>query len=132
MILVPHYDQMYDGRFRQGWKQTPIVEKLFKDIVNAYTAVLHFAFSVKRHLVAGKLERFGNGVKNLVGYLKAKFDEEINRIASLKQSVLDDTQAAFAQGVIDSFKSLEYILKDIQNFQTTSVKLHQEQIELIN
>ncbi|KAK7934575.1 hypothetical protein PG985_000070 [Apiospora marii] len=132
MVLIPHYDRMYDERSSPTWKSTPIVEKLFRDIVNAYTAVLHFSFSVKRHIEPGKLRRVNNGIKNLVGLLSADFDEKISYIASLKQSVLDDTQAAFAQGVLDSFKSLDYAVKDIRHFQATSVELHEKQIELLN
>ena len=139
MVLVPHYDRLYGERLRPGSNPIEIVDKLFRDIVNAYTVILQFSFSVKRHIEAGKLETLKHGMKNLFGYLKLKFEEKIKHIASLKQSILEDTQAAFNKGVFDSFKSLEYttssmksIIEDIYHLQPKMMEIQREQTELLN
>jgi hypothetical protein len=55
MILIPHYDQIYDERQKPGFKSNDLVEKLFRDVIEVYVAVLDFLFSIKRHLEASNL-----------------------------------------------------------------------------
>jgi hypothetical protein len=58
MIIIPHYDGLYDERTKTNeWKPSPVVEKLFQDIIDAYSAVINFSFSVQRHLRAGSLAK---------------------------------------------------------------------------
>lgn len=44
MILILHYDQLYDKRSRAEteWKQSAIEDKFFNSIISAYVAVLSF------------------------------------------------------------------------------------------
>lgn len=58
MILIPHYDQLYDERQKPGFESNDLIEKLFRDV---YVAVLDFLFSIKRHLEASTLGKMRHG-----------------------------------------------------------------------
>ncbi|KAK6859062.1 hypothetical protein PG995_004915 [Apiospora arundinis] len=138
MIIIPHYDRLYDERSKPGWKPNEVVNKLFDDIVNAYTAVLRFAFSVKRHIEGDKLDKLRHGFKDFFGASKSKFDDRIKEIAVLKKKVLEDTQAAFEKRSLDSLASLGDItnsmkntIDDIRDFQPTLLNLQQSQLEIM-
>jgi hypothetical protein len=55
MILIPHYGQLYDERQKSDVKSNELVEKLFRDVVDVYVAVLEFLFAIKRHVEARTL-----------------------------------------------------------------------------
>jgi hypothetical protein len=100
LLLYSHYDKLYDERERAktnkaDWKPSPIVDKLFQDIVSTYAAVLDFSLSVKRHLSAGTLAKLRHGFKDFWGASKMKFQAKIEAIAALKQKILDGSQAIF-------------------------------------
>jgi hypothetical protein len=55
MILVPHYNQLYDERQKPGFKSSGLIDKLLCDVVDVYVAVLDFLFAIKRHVEARTL-----------------------------------------------------------------------------
>lgn len=61
MILIPHYDQLYDERQKPGFESNDLIEKLFRDVTEVYVAVLDFLFSIKRHLEASTLGKMRHG-----------------------------------------------------------------------
>jgi hypothetical protein len=73
LILIPHYDQLYDERQKPGFKSTQLVDKLFRDVTSVYIAVLEFMFSIKRHIETSTLGKFRHALKNVVGVELAKF-----------------------------------------------------------
>lgn len=50
MILVPHYDKIYDQRDNPGFKMDDMAQELFRQIKECYVAVMDFTFSVKKHI----------------------------------------------------------------------------------
>jgi hypothetical protein len=135
MILIPHYDELYDERTKgDQWKASPIVEKLFQDIIDAYTAVLNFSFSIQRHLGAGTLARLKHGLKDFFGVSKAAFEGSMATIAAYKNKIIEDSQAIFQDKSlhqIDTVKGIvsgiEDTVKDIVKFQDTLRVMQEEQ-----
>jgi hypothetical protein len=138
MIIIPHYDRLYDERSKANskneWKPSPVVEKLFQDIIHAYAAVLNFSFSIRRHLGAGTLAKLRHGFKDFFGASKAKFEGKMATIASYKKKILEDSQAIFQDKSlhqIDAVKgivsNIEGTVNEIRSFQSTLQKMHEEQ-----
>lgn len=138
MIIIPHYDRLYDERSKanskNGWKPSPVVEKLLQDIIHAYAAVLNFSFSVRRHLSAGTLARYRHGFKDIFGASKAKFEGKMATIASHKRKILEDSQAIFQDKTLHQLDSVRGIVSNIENtvneirsFQSTLQKMQEEQ-----
>jgi hypothetical protein len=61
MILVPHYNQLYDERQKSGFKSNDLIDKLFRDVVDVYVAVLDFLYAIKRHVEARTLATMRHG-----------------------------------------------------------------------
>lgn len=61
MILIPHYSQLYDERQNSDFKSNELIEKLFRDVVDVYVAVLDFLFAIKRHVEARTLATMRHG-----------------------------------------------------------------------
>lgn len=141
MILIPHYDRMYDERDRAkaekaDFKPSPILDKLYQDIVSTYAAVLNFSFSIKRHLSAGTMAKLRHGFKDFLGTSKAKFQGKIDTIATLKKKILEGSQAIFQDKTLQGFdavkgvmSSIEGTVNDIKQFQNEFLQLQERQIE---
>ncbi|KAK4149122.1 ankyrin-3 [Chaetomidium leptoderma] len=133
MIIVRHYDRLYDERSKPQWKPSPLVEKLFQDVIGAYAAVLDFSFAVKRHLTAGALTRIKHGFKDFFGISKAKFEDQLAAVARLKKKIIEESHGAFQdktlsqlQGVSTVLAGIEGTVRHIQDFQDTQRKLHED------
>jgi hypothetical protein len=133
MIIVRHYDRLYDERTKPQWKPSPLVEKLFQDVISAYAAVLDFSFAIKRHLTAGALTRIKHGFKDFFGLSKAKFEDKLNTVATLKKKILEESQGAFQDktltqlhGVSTVLAGIEGTVQHIRDFQDTQKKLHED------
>ncbi|KAK4221488.1 ankyrin-3 [Podospora fimiseda] len=138
MIIITHYDRLYDERSKKNFKASPMVEKLFQDVVSVYVAVLDFSFAVKRHLTAGSLTRFKHGLKDFFGGSNKKFIEKLEVIASLKGKILEESQGAFQdkaltqlEGVSDALTGIKNSVREIQGFQEENKKLHSEQMAVL-
>ncbi|KAK4110138.1 hypothetical protein N656DRAFT_831090 [Canariomyces notabilis] len=114
MILVRHYDQLYDERSEPNWKPSPVVEKLFQDVIGAYEAVLDFSFAIKRHLTTGALTRIKHGFKDFFGMSKVKFEDKLNTVAALKKKILEESQAAFQDKTLTQLQDVTALLAGIE------------------
>jgi hypothetical protein len=61
IILIPHYSQLYDERQKLDVKSNELVEKLFRDVVDVYVAVLGLLFAIKRPVEARTLATMRHG-----------------------------------------------------------------------
>ncbi|KAM7211429.1 ankyrin-3 [Rhypophila decipiens] len=133
MIVVRHYDRLYDERANAKWKPSPLVEKLFGDVISAYEAVLDFSFAVRRHLTAGTLTRFKHGFKDFFGSSKNKFEGKLNTIAELKKKIVEGSQGAFQDKTLTQLEGMSGVLQsitgtvnDIKEFQAQQEQWHKE------
>ncbi|KAL2128709.1 hypothetical protein VTI74DRAFT_8810 [Chaetomium olivicolor] len=133
MIIVRHYDRLYDERNKPQWKPSPLVEKLFQDVISAYAAVLDFSFAIKRHLTAGALTRIKHGFKDFFGLSKVKFEDKLSAVASFKAKILEESQGAFQDKTLTQLENVSTVLagiedsvRHIQEFQDTQKKLHED------
>ncbi|KAK0707798.1 ankyrin repeat-containing domain protein [Lasiosphaeris hirsuta] len=115
MIIVRHYDRLYDERHKPHWKASALVEKLFQDVITAYSAVLDFSFAIKRHLTAGTLTRIKHGFKDFFGGSKAKFEGKLSTIATLKKKILEESQGAFQDKTLSKLEGVSNVLGDISS-----------------
>ena len=113
MIIVRHYDDLYDEQDKPGWKPSPLVDKLFQDIIAAYAAVLDFSFAIKRHLTAGTLARVRHGFKDFFGASKAKFEIKLTTVSELKHKILEESQGAFQDKTLNQLEGISGVLADI-------------------
>lgn len=97
MVLIPHYDRLYDETFKPNWKGNPIVEKLFNHITKAYIAVLSFSFAIKRHISTSPLARIGHVISDFFGASELKFHTLLDNIGDKKTRVLEDSMAVFQE-----------------------------------
>ncbi|KAI9685134.1 MAG: hypothetical protein M1822_004721 [Bathelium mastoideum] len=135
MVLIRHYDRLYDERQKPGWKSSDIVDKLFKDIRATYAAVLDFSYSIKKHLSGGKLAKLRHGFKDFFGAEASKFQAKIDAIGDLKKKVLEATDGAFQGKTFQRFDDLQDLMKsmksnvqDIKDFQKTSEEFYHAQL----
>lgn len=133
MIIVRHYDRLYDERSKPQWKPSPLVEKLFQDVIGAYAAVLDFSFAIKRHLTAGSLTRIKHSFKDFFGLSKANFEDKLSTVATHKKKILEESQGAFQDKTLTQLDSVSTVLagiegtvQHIQDFQDTQRKLHED------
>ena len=135
MILIPHYDQLYDERQKSGFEPNDLIEKLFRDVIEVYVAVLDFLFSVKQHIEAKALGKFGHALKDLIGLEVTKFQEKQDNIAALKAKVLEDSDGAFQRRLFEKLgniqDSLKRSLEDIHTFASTAKELAQGQSDIL-
>ena len=135
MIIIPHYDQLYDERQKPGFESNDLIEKLFRDVTSVYVAVLDFLFSVKRHIEASALGKVRHALKDFIGVEVTKFQAKQDTIASLKAKVLEDSDGAFQRRVFDKLGSVQDSLKrslaDIHTFASTAKELAQGQSDII-
>jgi hypothetical protein len=134
MIIIPHYDRLYDETKNPEFKPSPVVDKLFKDIITAYAAVLKFSLSIKRHLTAGTLARIRHGFKDFFGGQKGKFQGQLEGIGTLKMKILENSEAAFQDRTLHGIESVQGVMasvqktvQDIKGFQSTLETFHKEQ-----
>ncbi|KAK3381218.1 ankyrin repeat-containing domain protein [Podospora didyma] len=136
MLIVRHYDRLYDERGKPHWKASSVVEKLFQDVKAAYRAVLDFSFSIKLHLTAGTLTRIKHGFKDFFGISKDKFVGKLAAIAELKKKIVEGSQAAFQDKTLTQLDGVSNVLagiadtvKNIESFQETQEKFHHESMQ---
>ncbi|QIW98623.1 hypothetical protein AMS68_004141 [Peltaster fructicola] len=136
MILIPHYDTMFDKRDKAGYKVDNLTQMLFRDIVACYVAVLDFLFSIKRHIEASAIGKFRHALKDVVGTQGKKFQAKQDTIMALKAKVLVDSEAAFQGKMFDQMgdvqESLKSTLSDISSFNATAKELAQSQSDILD
>ncbi|KAM0694964.1 hypothetical protein Q7P36_005320 [Cladosporium allicinum] len=135
MILIPHYDQLYDERQKPGFEPNDLIEMLFRDVTSVYAAVLEFLFSVKRHIEASGLGKARHALEGFLGVPVTKFQEKQDNIASLKAKVLEGSEAAFQKKLFDKLGSFQDSLKrsldEIHSFASTAKELAEQQSDIL-
>jgi ankyrin repeat protein len=132
MILIPHYDQLYDERQKPGFESNDVVEKLFRDVTAVYVAVLDFMFSIKRHIQASALGKVRHALKDFIGAEFTKFQDKQDKIAYLKAKVLEDSNGAFQRGVFDKLGKVQDSLKEnIRTFKIAAEEHAQGQSDIM-
>lgn len=136
MVIIKHYDRLYDERQKPGFSVSDVVDKLFKDVRATYAAVLNFGFSVKRHLAGGKLAKLRHGFKDFFGAEAGKFKAQVDAIAVLKAKVIEDSEAASQAKSFERFddvqgavESVQETVQQIRDFEKTSHAFQQAQVE---
>lgn len=139
MVLVSHYDRLYYERTKVDWKPSTVVSELFKYIVDTYTAVLAFSFSVKRHITGDALDKLRHGFKDLYGGNKAKFEARLKDISAKKAKILEYSKATYDDVSLTQLQSISDVTIDIQQtvgrieqMQPMLVKFHEEQMNWFN
>jgi hypothetical protein len=132
MIIIPHYDGLYDERSKvDEWKPSPVVEKLFQDIIDAYSAVIDFSFSIQRHLRAGTLAKLRHGIKDFFGTSKLKFEGSMTAIAGYKKKILEDSEAIFQDKSLHQIDAVKGIVGKIEG-TVNEIKSFQHELRTMN
>lgn len=131
MIIIIHYDRLYDERQTSGFKASDLVDKLFRDTVSAYAAVLDFAFSVKKHMSGGTLDKAKHAFKDFFNTQVPKFQGKLSNIADLKAKVLESSQGAFQDKTMQQFGNIQAAVDQVQRNQSQTHELQLEQRQMM-
>ena len=136
MVLIKHYDRLYDERLKENWSASDVVAKLFQHIRDAYAAILNFSFSVKKHLSVGKLGKMRHAFKDMFGAEVPKFQARLGAIQGKKKEILEASEAAFQEKTFQKLEGVQSVVdrvhedvQDIKAFQTAAVEMHQEAMD---
>ncbi|KAF2966493.1 hypothetical protein GQX73_g7098 [Xylaria multiplex] len=139
MVLIPHYDQLYDDDSRKLQKGDSLVGMLFNNITEAYIAVLRFSFEIKRHISASPLKRATHVVADFFGSSKLKFQDLLDKIKTRKSRVLEYSMATYQDKSLKfnerqeaDMELLKNTLEDMQNFHDSEKKYREEFIAEIH
>lgn len=131
MIIIVHYDRLYDERQTTGFRASNLLDKLFRDTVSAYAAVLDFAFSVKKHMSGGALDKVRHAFKDFFNTQATKFQGKLSVIADLKGKVLESSQGAFQDKTMQQFGNVQVAIEQLQHNQSQTRELQLEQSHML-
>lgn len=131
MVIITHYDRLYDQRQKSGFKVSPLVDKLFRETIAAYAAVLDFSFSVKKHMSGKAIDKLRHGIKDFFNTQASKFQGKLSNIADLKGKIIESSQGAFQDKMMQEFEGVQSALGQIQERQSESLELQQEQTQVL-
>ncbi|KAK4451014.1 hypothetical protein QBC34DRAFT_459512 [Podospora aff. communis PSN243] len=140
MIIIQHYDDLYDKgsdkKALRGVGNVTVLQHLFDTIIETYSAILDFSFTVKMYLSAGFMDKVGHGFGSFMGTTKAKFQGKLDAISELKEKILVDSQAVFQGQAMDALdvtqKTVQEIQSAVQRIRDFSPQLklwHDEQMD---
>jgi hypothetical protein len=139
MVLVSHYDRLYYERTKVDWKPSTVVSELFKYIIETYTDILAFSFSVKRHISGDALDKLRHGFKDFFGGNKTKFEGRLKDIGAKKAKIIEYIKATYDDVSLGQLQSISDVAVDIQatvgrieQMQPMLVKFHEEQMSWFN
>ena len=134
MILIPHYDKLFDNRQKSHSQPSDLEDQLFRYIVGAYAAVLDFCFSVKRHVEPSKLRQVAHAV-DVFGASLSKFQDKQDKVIKLKAKVLESADAVFKGRMTGDLRevqvSLDKTLHNIHSFTGVAQELAEGQAEML-
>ena len=135
MVVIKHYDRLYDERHKEAFKESDIVHRLFENVRDTYAKILDFSLSVKRHLSGGKLDKLRHGFKDFFGVEVSKFQGKLDAISALKAKVLESSEAAFQAKTFQRFDEVGGLVEDVQknvqeirDWQKVSMEYHEQQL----
>ncbi|KAI0425464.1 ankyrin repeat-containing domain protein [Xylaria sp. FL1042] len=139
MVLIPHYDQLYDDGSKKMRKGDSLVGILFDNITEAYLAVLRFSFEIKRHVSASPLTKVTHVVADFFGSSKVKFQDLLDKIKTRKARVLEYSMAAYQDKSLKfnerqeaGMEDLKNTLDDMRSFHESEKKYREEFIAEIH
>ncbi|KAF2718690.1 ankyrin [Polychaeton citri CBS 116435] len=112
MVLIPHYDTLFDKRDKSGYQPDEMTQMLFQDIVNCYAAVLDFMFSIQRHIEGSRTAKLRHAFSDFFGGEERKFQGKQDTVVRLKLKVLESSEAAFKSKVFDQMGDIQESLKN--------------------
>ncbi|KAK0260088.1 hypothetical protein LTS09_005423 [Friedmanniomyces endolithicus] len=131
MVIIRHYDLLYDERERPGFKSSDMITKLFAEVKKTYAAMLDFSFSIRKHLAGGGLAKLRHGFKDFFGAEAGKFQAKVDKIAEQKRKVIEASDGVFQAKTFDKFDDLKGTVdmvktnvQDVKDFQTTSQEFY--------
>ncbi|KAK1058562.1 hypothetical protein LTR74_013285 [Friedmanniomyces endolithicus] len=135
MVIIRHYDLLYDERERPGFKSSDMITKLFAEVKKTYAAMLDFSFSIRKHLAGGGLAKLRHGFKDFFGAEAGKFQAKVDKIAEQKRKVLEASDGVFQAKTFDKFDELKGTVdlvktnvQDVKDFQKTSQEFYYTQM----
>ncbi|KAK0804190.1 hypothetical protein LTR75_007710 [Friedmanniomyces endolithicus] len=135
MVIIRHYDLLYDERERPGFKSSDMITKLFAEVKKTYAAMLDFSFSIRKHLAGGGLAKLRHGFKDFFGAEAGKFQAKVDKIAEQKRKVLEASDGVFQAKTFDIFDELKGTVdlvktnvQDVRDFQKTSQEFYYTQM----
>ncbi|KAK0306959.1 hypothetical protein LTR82_016190 [Friedmanniomyces endolithicus] len=135
MVIIRHYDLLYDERERPGFKSSDMITKLFAEVKKTYAAMLDFSFSIRKHLAGGGLAKLRHGFKDFFGAEAGKFQAKVEKIAEQKRKVLEASEGVFQAKTFDKFDELKGTVdlvktnvQGVRNFQKTSREFYDTQM----
>ena len=131
MIIIPHYDRLFDERGTSGWTPSGVLELLFDDIIKAYVAVLKFSLAVKMHLEAKLTSRIGHGIRDILGIQTTEFQGKLDEISSQKSRVLERCDDVFKQQALEKLGNVGSVVNDIRE-TVAHIEKSQRQLEQIH
>ncbi|KAK1753187.1 ankyrin-3 [Echria macrotheca] len=131
MIIIPHYDKLYDQRGTDGWTPSGVVDRLFQDIKKVYVAVLDFSLTIKRHIKGSVTDKIRHGFKDFFGLQKPKFEGKLTEIARLKKKIIEECQAAFQEKALEGLDSMQDVVGGIRA-TVAQIQAFQPQLELLH
>lgn len=138
VILIPHYDNLYDTGSKKARKDS-LVGILFDNIMEAYIAVLRFSFEIKKHVSASSITKVTHIVADFFGASKLKFQDLLDKIKTRKLRVLEYSEAAYQDKSLKfnerqeaDMESLKKTLEDMQAFHDSEKKYREEFIAEIH
>ena len=114
MVVIKHFDQMYDERKKPEFEASELVKALFGHVRATYAAILDFGFSVHRHLSGGKLAKLRHGFKDFFGAEVPKFQGKLDVIVALKVKVLQAADGAFQAKSFQRFDNIQDVVKSVE------------------
>ncbi|KAI0814195.1 ankyrin repeat-containing domain protein [Xylaria sp. FL0064] len=139
MVLIPHYDQLYDDGPKNLRKGDSLVGILFDNITEAYIAVLRFSFEIRRHVSASTLTKVTHVVADFFGSSKVKFQNLLDKVKTRKARVLEYSMAAYQDKSLKfnerqegGMEVLKNTLDDMRNFQESEKKYREKFIAEIH
>ncbi|KAI0610129.1 Ank-2 domain-containing protein [Pyrenophora tritici-repentis] len=130
MVIMAQYEMLYnnnyDGKTETKLQASSSLTKLSDTIVDTYTAVLNFSFSVHKHLNGGTQAKIRHAVEHSFGIPKAKFQEKLDIVSKFKKEVLETSHRVFQEKslrqselVLSAISSIENTVSNIGDFQST-------------
>ncbi|KAL8731397.1 MAG: hypothetical protein Q9181_004325 [Wetmoreana brouardii] len=101
MVLIRHYDTLYDHRKSFKTKASDILGGLFSHTRNVYAAILDFSYSVGKYIKSGKIAKIGHALKGMLDPDFREFRDKMTMIQQLKNNILESSQGVFQQKTLE-------------------------------
>ncbi|KAL9606433.1 MAG: hypothetical protein Q9179_000399 [Wetmoreana sp. 5 TL-2023] len=101
MVLIRHYDILYDDHKSSSTKASDILGGLFSQTRNAYATILEFSYSIRKYIKSGKKAKIRHAFKDMFGTDIREFRDKMTMIQQLKEKILESSQGVFQQKTLE-------------------------------